>query len=654
MELLPDMLAEQGDGHLASDPDAALELRESLCSSSIWRNVGGKISMCRFMGAVRRSLEEDRLWSRRLYGLTHAAIHLDFQPSKSTLKVINESAKKLADKPPADPQKESLLAAAKRDLSALRASAKNALHMAFLTFSDKEHKFRQRVIHTVSKPTSDWQGESNVRLRDVFEAERWLVEQCLGKVYDHILNTLRIFMDRDAHEYMGFFRDFDERDHAEPTARSAQSAHYDALAESFAKMCLGLVGLRLQRCLPYTHGWPLRCCLFTTSRAEQAVTELRARSAAYKYTKLKSGTLAKRLLRRSPFATRPGQQVDLVLSQANDEVTPEVVEWCHLRSRRFLQTQLAEDGFNVTKRVAGKGKWADVPSPKLWQGLVESPLLEGRHRYEQIDPSIGKRDIPRGVAFGAEVYRPVEKQTWPELRRLKGLEQRTAWYSPPGAQLDESLLDHLIVSAARRHGWDSWDAGWCNTLLARSDALVVRDTTGQELGGQWFFPLKGLNSELTLVWPAEAHVLEGTSQQYFSPKLSNACRQTFAVGMWKVDDFEAIYGEWLSPFSQMLRWPDSEDTSSRLARVRFVPKSAVVGAAPFLSLCARRAFFDLPQTSIMEICNKTGAPTRAGSFYALLEGLIRHVLGCCAAEATDILHLRCIDDMTKACEIEVD
>lgn len=161
-----------------------------------------------------------------------------------------------------------------------------------------------------------------------------------------------------------------------------------------------------------------------------------------------------------------------------------------------------------------------------------------------------------------------------------------------------------------------------------------------------------MNSELTLVWPADELILDGTTQKYFSPKLSNGCRKTFAVGIWRVGDFEAMHGEWLSPFTQMWRWPTSADTSRRLGRVRFVPKCG--GAEPFLVVCAKRAFFDLPQTSIVEICNKTGAPTRAGSLYELLEGLIRQVLGCTAAEATEILHLRCIDDMTKACDVEVD
>lgn len=82
LELLPLMLADGDQQDRAADPAAAAEVHHDLAACSVWWNVGSKISMCRFMGAVRRSEEEDKLWHKRLYGLTHAAIALGFEPPK--------------------------------------------------------------------------------------------------------------------------------------------------------------------------------------------------------------------------------------------------------------------------------------------------------------------------------------------------------------------------------------------------------------------------------------------------------------------------------------------------------------------------------------------------------------------------------------------
>lgn len=102
-----------------------------------------------------------------------------------------------------------------------------------------------------------------------------------------------------------------------------------------------------------------------------------------------------------------------------------------------------------------------MPLPRVWQGLIESLALSGRRHFMQTDPSA----VPR-----CDI---VEKDAWAELRMVKGFDQTPSWYSPGGAQSGEGSS-----CAAAKGG----------VPMRRSENMFVRDTTGNQLGGRWFFP----------------------------------------------------------------------------------------------------------------------------------------------------------------------
>lgn len=633
--VLPGLLRDSGDEYLAGEPGIDESLWARLKEARCFHTKGAEVSMTRFMGSLTKSMEEDGQWHCRLYGLLSTCLELGILEQSSFKKVTQatETARRkhAAACDPTKAKKETMKAATERELKAIRQASKSAIHLSLMMYADARNQDRQRMIVYLSEPVVKFHQEANTVGREVGGAEagaqHWLVNMCDGGVVQHGNDIARRLssQDPDLLERLGFQLT------CSMSKEDIQDGGFLELSEADAKACemalfgLSLLSARLKRNLGFYGSWPLRSCLFLRDdrgdggASAGAVAEIKEKHSRYLRMQADASPAAKRMAKASMFSTVAGQQYVCMFQASGWLLTDTIRQHAKDKAKRFITSQLCEDGFNRCKRTSGRAGNKDISSDTTFHTLLKTNVADVVHRY--FAPDVSAITVPRGMALQDHLYQGLEKRTWDKLREVKGFGD-PKWYSPGANNFWEHVVhDEMWAFAERENCKHLLKDMWKNSLL-NSQCLVVRRVSRgaaqSAAGHQWFFVLDQASPEGYFGWPAEATPTDSGTICFAPGSETGQLHFLFVLDekMW-----EGYFVDWLAPASQAALHGALGGVPIRAYPVRPGPP------LPLLELAATRAFFQWPRTTLLHWSSHLKVSVRKeASMFDIVWALLKHIL----------------------------
>ena len=405
-------------------------------------------------------------------------------------------------------------------------------------------------------------------------------------------------------------------------------AESNAMAHEMAMFTLGMLGCRLKRNLYLWGSWPVRSCIFVSSDPavrDEALAELRSKHGRYLQAKALGHPHMKRLVAASMFETVPCQQLVTMLQQANWTLTPAIIEHCSNTSKRFVTSQLCEDGFNRCKRQVTQAANHEMSNSRVFHTLLKTSVIQQVHNYKA--PDTTSYTVPRGVCLGDHMFQGLEKDVWLRLREIRG-HGEPKWYSPGGNNWwDHVVHDALLAYATQAKLLMRLGETWKCCLL-QNNCLVVKNIRSKV----WHFVVGQASAEGFFGWPAKMSQLDEAGGACFVPATGEVDFEFLFV----IDEnqWEGYFVEWLSPLSQRHK---GHQQSVALRAHTCEPGPA----RPILHVAASRAFYSLPRTTLTRLASdlKVAVPPSA-SMFDLVFVLVKHVLAITDEQVCEILRLR--------------
>ena len=176
---------------------------------------------------------------------------------------------------------------------------------------DAEAKAVVQILVILAQPLVEFQSACSAKLRKMSDNLAWQVDMCNGGILHTLQAMLRLTIDNERLESMGF-----------PTCVTADLTgeedpgvitldEYASLAMRFTFRCFSR---RLERCSHILYGWPYRCCLFThPAHRDSALQEFRMRFHHYQKLCAFTSRTAREMQTRSVFLLAAVVQVVRIL-----------------------------------------------------------------------------------------------------------------------------------------------------------------------------------------------------------------------------------------------------------------------------------------------------------------------------------------------------
>ena len=300
-------------------------------------------------------------------------------------------------------------------------------------------------------------------------------------------------------------------------------------------------------------GWPARSALFLhTDLAEgrAAAEQFRDDSAAFDRLQgmLRMGKDVAWIEKRSVFHLLPVQQILVFMKSTNFEITPPLRSFLQQKHARFLQSQLAEDGFNIARQVETGSGNKRSPCKTIYTRLANAKVLGERHHFQEVRPDAFGHDLV-GRSIPQHAFAPALDAADPPFHEVVSSSPVTPWWTCKADQAGAPFADLALLQFAQGDAsgqvWDSLDNVWLTKLLLGRN-MVVRCKTPIDpvRPHRWYFTLSMDVGSATLLWPASCFNLEGdTDAKYFCPDPSHA----EWAAIVDLDQWEAMRFQWRSP-----------------------------------------------------------------------------------------------------------
>lgn len=298
--LAPKMLSDraaQTDEFLASE-SAEESLWWMLKAESPWARKGRKVSMNRFLAALRMGRDEDKHWNMRLYGYTLTCLEMDLLKGKrfqGLLAKLQDGGQEGGPTKREGPE-----------ATALRAACQDALVCAVMMLQDPMSQRLQRIIFTSCGPWEAWHAHQNATLRSAEESRKWMFQQVVeGKYLQVCQQTLAMLSDAVRMQFCGVVVGKPAESDLHPLHPFV--AEQDDLCEVMGDMVLNLISSRLRRSMWMLRGWPNNTIRFLGDErlSRAGVCQLKTDYECFEKLSNEHYPQAQKILKRSCFNTIP-------------------------------------------------------------------------------------------------------------------------------------------------------------------------------------------------------------------------------------------------------------------------------------------------------------------------------------------------------------
>eukprot|EP00971_Amphidinium_carterae_P344886 6485549-Amphidinium_carterae.1 len=354
-ELLPRLCRDYGVEHSAGDTHASERMWETLSHGKSWTHAGTAVNLTRWFSLITAGREDDQHWHSRLLAQLYYCIESDLLSGKPFLKYLESRCPSFAR-----PQQNSRrMADESSEQRNLRAACANTLVVATMVRADQQNQSLERLVTGVVEPVERWLKESNKRLRSTTTVVSWLVEQQTGGVKKVLGEVAGLMHSATFLRRIGL-----SKGHPQVLQRAEQSLtaqeqldgaikQQDDVASHLGDLVLRLLGTFNQSLLHLTEGWPNACAKWLDDRGADTSKFLSDVRLFRDLCDQKHSSLATAMAERSQFQTMSMQQVVQVIESdlEGNELSDGSARWLRDVLSKFMQSQVAEDGFNDLRRV---------------------------------------------------------------------------------------------------------------------------------------------------------------------------------------------------------------------------------------------------------------------------------------------------------------
>lgn len=642
MQLLPRMLFDLQDQSLASHPEAAGLLFQRMVEDHPLRRKGAKISMNRFMSAIKMGDEDAQRWTQRYFFYLMTSVEQDYLHGRG-FEALMAKGGLLSQSVDTASRTTSSRQNSHAEGALIRA-CQNQLSVATVILGDVMNQFRQRLINMVCSAAKRWFEQQAHQLRSVGSTFEWLSQQLESDFFEHLCGIMAPLGHMDSLRWVGFSL---PSTGSLPASSSdlwheGQAGDEDQLATEMAQLALHLVGLRLQRCMHMIQGYSCRSIRFLHPDGrvrKQEVTAFKSAFALHQELVALGGErgVLKAFAERSQFNLLPVQQLVEACKSCgwHQDLNPEVREFVRERHHPLISTQTVEDEFQRQKRQKYTHHTRRLRVASAWGVLIDREVDRQVHRYERPPEQVTSSSRAANL-LPESIFSPPLRRSPLDLGGVTSHSQTTSWYSPSAERHAVKFSDVAALSFCKVRGcMQSLPDLWLSFLVEAGHCLLLREVRQDGAREPPIFALISIPGGVALGWPAEQQEVPGGGGLCWVPSSSNA--KTVYLPIVSFAHSEAIRYRWRSPLSQWLSFPQARGQCASQQIRAFADGSSQW--EPLLTVCAKAGFWAISSEKLTRLCKHIGIGLEEGSStFDIASKMVQHILECSEEHALE--HLR--------------
>ena len=395
LELLPRLLRDRGRGHELTRPGIAEEVWEELRQRRAWAKAGTPVNLNRWFALIQEGREDDQHWHERYMGQLYTCLGCDLMHGKRFQEMLEGRGQSMRLNTVEGER--SQMKDHTAESRALRNSCANLLVVSTMSRAGHHNQDIERMVVAVLEPLESWVGTSNAELRSAHASLPWVQKQLSGAFFGMLMDTWRHMRSWGSLMSFGFLagskRMQDQISFEDPMIADRFQGEVVVqveLATQLGDLCINL-GLEVtQSWLWMLIGWPQGAVLWLGPDAQAEVAQFLQDAEAFEKLQalvLGGATELRDLHQRSIFQLRPVQQLLRALRERDGQVTEDLKAFLVNKFARFMQSQLAEDGFNISRRVETLALNKKAPVHTLCHKMFTYNMLAKRHSFDEVQGS---------------------------------------------------------------------------------------------------------------------------------------------------------------------------------------------------------------------------------------------------------------------------
>ena len=217
---------------------------------------------------------------------------------------------------------------------------------------------------------------------------------------------------------------------------------------------------------------------------------------------------------------------------------------------RMVGSQICEDGFNEEKNaVPYKNRRVAVEG--AYYTLISRKSLSTKHDFLDVQPSavsVRDRQLSNDAYMLSMPCMPAS------FREVTSFASTPTWVSPRAEDWSVPFADLVMVQQARaQEGLDKIKSAWLGALFDLCSKLIVREKRGA-ISGPWRLAMGHLSGSCGIAWPMDQRCIPDSDSKYFVLAARPRNVRDCFVAVLDLDNWEAQRVQWLSPYSQVLRF----------------------------------------------------------------------------------------------------
>ena len=287
-----------------------------------------------------------------------------------------------------------------------------------------------------------------------------------------------------------------------------------------------------------------------------------------------------------------------------------------------------------------------APVETLFNKMVRSKTLSKRHKFDEVQPTLGLRKGLAGVLPHAAFHPPAPTTSMPDplpYIDVVGSSNVTPWWKCPPDESGKVFADVHLFRMTEEHVdreavWNAMGNLWMTCLLT-SKQLVRRTEPWLDADApdRWYFVMGCKFDSANPLYPAEQLALPGEPDVFYY--LPAKLHKRVYAAVLDLDVWESMTYEWRCPLWAWYTYPNSRKHES----LRCIGAFPTCKPGLIIQVTAGDGFHDIGVTALKKFVKYLWIevdPSQINSLFWLLLALILDILDCDMATALAIIARR--------------